>query len=195
MQNYEIFLTLYWGSIYVTGGIQLLFVAGVMWAPFGGLLAAWRARNGGFDDEGSGSYALHGAMYSMLLMVPWFLLMANLFRRPGSDRVTRLLYILLYASLIAGPMGYSWLMMLDTGGPIGTIQKAYLSCIGLLMAVGVVATLKNFIVWDISHRWRPDGLLGGKHLLPFVLLLVSTLLALPFAGYLLAEGLMGVRYY
>lgn len=187
----ELFSSLYWGMIYYCGGIQLLFFLSLVLSPIGGALAARKARSAGMDDRED--YAFHAIVYFALFVIPWFLFMANLFRKPASDGVMRAVLTVVYVVWLTGPFA-NVMMEFFLGVPISSVgwillARPYATVLSLLMLIGMVLSLKDFIVWDTPHRRRPDGLLELRYLRPFLYLLISALLTYPYAVVILVDGL------
>ena len=80
-------------------GIAVLAV-GLLWAPLGGWLATRLARSNGRRVT-----TWEGAQASLLFMLPWILMMAQLAGRPIPERALRIGYLLCFGVWLAGPIG------------------------------------------------------------------------------------------
>ena len=172
---------LYWGTIYYIGGIHLVFVAGMLWGIMSAGLTERLAKRGGFDVQAC-DYGTVGLRYSMALMVPYLLLVANLIRRPVTGIWLRLVYVPVYASWVIGPFFFAGIILESSGEWF----KAYFVILFIAMLFMVGKSLLNFLIWPEELKPKSDsndlGLLERKHLMPFVYLLVSSFLAMPIAS-------------
>ena len=82
-------------------GIAVLAV-GLLWAPLGGWLATRLARSNGRRVT-----TWEGAQASLLFMLPWILMMAQLAGRPIPERALRIGYLLCFGVWLAGPLAFA----------------------------------------------------------------------------------------
>ncbi len=83
----------------------LLFIAGIIWAPFAGMISARMARR---LDLPPGRYARAAWSYSAQFLIPWTYLSATLHGDPTNRETSRADYILIYtlwAAIALGNLG------------------------------------------------------------------------------------------
>ncbi|MXX53073.1 MAG: hypothetical protein F4Z35_03785 [Dehalococcoidia bacterium] len=92
--------------IAILAGSALLWLSiGILWAPFGGLICALRARSLGLPAV---RFAVVGAVYSLAMFLPWVYLIRRMTGGWFSDGLIATAYILLYA-VWAGIWSYPFL--------------------------------------------------------------------------------------
>ena len=97
----------------------LLFVAGIIWAPFGGAICARMARRKGLP---AGRYSTAAWSYSAQFLIPWIYLVIALRGNPTNRATSRIDYIFIYAlwTVIAlGTFGVFWGAFIHVDGDYG----------------------------------------------------------------------------
>lgn len=151
----------------------LVAVLGLLWAPFAALSCAFIAGKRGLSAR---RYAVAGAIYSILFLLPWFYLLAELLNRRLPGFLIRLGYAVLYIGWIVGIIGLAFLFI---------ITSAYTSAGGyVFLGAGIVMVFLSW--WQLAFAEIFDssrGRLSRQSLLsrffylsPFIYAYSNTLL-------------------
>ena len=144
-------------TAFVSAPLLILFGAGLLWAPVGGVIAAWLARKSGFPVIQAFG---HGALASILLLVPWLILVARYLRWRSADSLAERAYGAIIVLWLLFPIavfcifyGYLVLLMLGLSLTYGNDDSG----LAILFAmVGSVAVLAEIIMWNRERRWMSD---------------------------------------
>ena len=183
-------LLLLFGSLSVTSFLAGLGGIGVICAPFAAYLTYRRASQHGFDPV---RYAFIGALYSMLLVLPWFLLLGKLSGRYPS---TGWALSMLYFFWLFGPITFTFfnVEILDEGGFVDPLLILISGCLMVFAWVGSLIwqrVLKERNSWAVHHpmglrerllasrRMQHEGQMPEHgYIVPFVCATISFLVAL-----------------
>ena len=131
-------LLLIFGSISVTSFLAALGGIGVICVPFAAYLTYRRAGQHDFEPV---RYAFIGALYSMLLLLPWFLLVGKLSGRYPS---TGWALSTLYFSWLFGPITFTFFSVeiLDKEGFVDPLLIFTAGCLMLFTWIGSLIWLR-----------------------------------------------------
>lgn len=118
-----VYTTLSFAALYAltasVGILILLFVAGILWSPFTGMICARMARRKCLPV---GKYSTAAWSYSAQFLIPWIYLVAILQGNPTDRETSRLDYIFIYAlwAVVAlGTFGVFWGAFIHVDGDYG----------------------------------------------------------------------------
>ena len=112
---------------------------GVLWMPFAALFCARAARSRGLD---SGRYAVAGAIYSILLFIPWVYLVLRLRGRELPSSLVRMAYIILFFGI--------W--------PLATLSTFFSALFAVPLRPLLLVLPASAVTWLISiwNLWRAN---------------------------------------
>ena len=157
---------------------------GLLWAPFATMICARTARARGLDSR---RYAIAGAVYSVLFLLPSIFLIARIHNKSTPGCLTRSAYVLIY--------GWLW--------PVSTLSY-YIFTLALpepFWIVSVSLLLLNVLTWFISliklivwHRRQArvlseesdDVLPNRVYIMPFAYVLGWVLIAVPLFWWMIS---------
>ena len=87
--------------VFVTVFLHILAAFGLLWSPIAAITCGRAARARGLDTR---RYAIAGAIYSILLFLPWIYLWSKLRNKPLSDSTITLGYMFVYGLWLLGPV-------------------------------------------------------------------------------------------
>ena len=88
----------FWFSLYIMSGFVLFALAGLIWSPIAAYIAFRRAYQSGLAPV---RYMFIGALYSILLIIPWFILIGKM---DDIESSTGWAFWVLYISWLLGPI-------------------------------------------------------------------------------------------
>ncbi len=88
----------FWFSLYIMSGFAFFALAGLIWSPIAAYIAFRRARQSGLAPV---RYMFIGALYSILLIIPWFILIGKM---DDIESSTGWAFWALYISWLLGPI-------------------------------------------------------------------------------------------
>ena len=164
-------------------------LSGLIWAPFAALITWNLARRRQLDGV---RYALAGLASSVLLLVPWLLLLSAQ-RKGVSDSSVRLSYVLLHLGWLLGPImiwgqhvaELEFLVTLGlhiSGGSESDLPILNYGVLGAMFAMWAVSAILTLKRWDSVYDVTDRELMTFGHLLPFALAWACTLFV---QGYIL----------
>ena len=141
------------GRIYVLsmGGVVYTAMLGFLWMPAAAVICAWRARSRGLPIF---SYALFGALCSVLFIIPWIFLMARMYDKNIPKIVVKIVYIALYGIWLIGPV--SILSVATISIVVFWIENVFTQRYNfygmylIILAVAVVVMLLSITTWIFS---------------------------------------------
>ena len=174
--------------------VSVVFLFGLVWAPFGALICRRIARSRGFDPR---RYMIAGAVYPVLFFLPWVYLVRRMHGQSVSVVVVRSIYILLYGTWLVGsiwPLHIWRRIFLSTERTSIVIPVMLISSVlvfvGSLVMIVVVRKRAKYRTVDrpvgSDESIQDDVLPHIAYILPFAYLMFW-LAALPL--YLLGERL------
>ena len=169
-----IFSVLVLGPFVFVGFGAVVMIVGVLWSPVAAVLCARAAGKRGLAPW---RYAMLGALYSILMIVPWVLLLQRLRGKQIPRRPLALSYWLLYAGIwgcgvIALCFNVTLMMLLAFFDDPGTSSVPFptrdVAVFALLFCINVLALIVS--VHGLVKKWREDHMVGlmtqDSHLLP-----------------------------
>lgn len=167
------------GSAIVLGCVLLVALLGMAWAPFAALICALVARTRGLSPY---RYAVAGAMYSSLFLLPWVYLVTSMYGRTIPVILVRLTYVLLYGVWLCGSVLYTAVFtVFDLVPDIYSQDQIRTLLISLLFNSLTLIVSLRLLIYKSSRRSldygdssEQDMLPGLIYILPFVCLLVWT---------------------
>ena len=176
-----------WGPLYITAVLACVGFAGLVWAPLAAVFAWHIARGRGLDRR---RHALAGAAYSVFLLLPWFLWVAEQLRPRMSGNVIQLSQVLLYVVWLLGPIFFWGQWYVNAGIPIlfvGTEGSHEDPALDNWLAVySVFAIMILMWIGSVVNSIRPrklqNNVMAIGYIIPFSLAWLCTLVSL---GYLL----------
>ncbi len=139
-------------AIFVLLAGLLLAFAGIAWFPFGALICARLARSNGLDPLG---FAIRGAFYSLLGVVPWILLLV----RMHGKRIYQPVVVVGYGILFGGWfIGCGVLLgILASRTPSGKFPEALVLLSGFVMgSISLLLLIRRNRLERRRDRWDPD---------------------------------------
>lgn len=185
-------------SLYVTAGLGVLFLAGLVWAPVAGLIsgvsAAVSSRNGGIALRN----AVKGGFYSMLFVFPWIYLIFRTYGKTAPTALVRLGYVVIYISWLFGPIALSFVLFyvfsVSSNNPFLDDSEERVTQITVLVG-SAISLLANVIFWmkslrDIRQAHINDKSHSRSYIMPFVY--PAVLMILSFLIFTILDW--GLRY-
>ena len=163
--------------------LEALAVIGLLWSPIAAYTCARTARARGLNTR---RYAITGAIYSILLFLPWVYLWSNLRNKPLSRKTITLGYILTYVLWLFGPIAL-------VGTVIGTAfdyerDPAWTIILLVMLTMVVISVLhqvvaKSTVKSTHSHssgKHATDLLPALANIMPFVYAYIGIILVILF---------------
>ena len=148
---------------------MLIALFGLVWAPIGATICALAARKVGLPAR---RYAVAGAIYSVLLFLPWMYLLLRVLGRSPSTLVIRQAYVAVYGAWAIGPLAFAlteWIIVEDFAFAVVLPINAVTMLLSILALRGKVQSRPA--VCDNLNQAPADLLPDIKYIQPFVLLL------------------------
>ena len=101
---------IFFAPVYVTVILYIVAVICLLWSPVAAYACARAARAKGLDAR---RYAIAGAIYSILLFLPWIYLWSKLRDKPLRSMTVTAGYVLLYLAWLAGPISSMAIVSFD----------------------------------------------------------------------------------
>ena len=173
---------------FVFGLMGLLAALGLLWVPFGALICALTAKS---KEQDIRKYAMAGAVWSILFLVPWFYLWAWQRNKPLSTSAVGSGYVLLYGFWIFGAIGeVAALLLTHTGynasgagisGGMWVLMAVLVAMLILSVWLLVIADTKSYTPHSYGGRIPPLHLSSlVLYLSPFAFAYISMILLLFF---------------
>ena len=152
----------------------------ILWAPFGAMIAARLSRRG---SAGNRNYAVIGAAYSVLFLIPWLFLVMRLRGYRVSKPFIWIAYTLVYGGWVLGPIGIGAFAVAATLGITYDVVGARYWAIAAFTALSLAWCISLYLLLDntlVLGRRKDNGkdgngVIGGIYLAPFWLFLASVL--------------------
>lgn len=188
-------------SLYVTAGLGVLFLAGLVWAPVAGLIsgvsAAVSSRNGGIALRN----AVKGGFYSMLFVFPWIYLIFRTYGKTAPYPIVIIGYVVIYISWLFGPIALSFVLFYVFSSPEVSSNNPFLDdseerVTQITVLIGsAMSLLANVIFWmkslrDIRQSRINDKSHSRSYIMPFVY--PAVLMILSFLIFTILDW--GLRY-
>ena len=150
---------LFSGLIIVAGLIQwvilMLVAVGIAYSPVAAI-KSWRYASK--RNSNATKYAFHGALYSALMLVPWFYLRSLLEGNGVSRKALKCGYLILFVPLwIFGLIPLAGFQALVNTGPLGNPNTGTAASIVLFASVGALIVSAGALMWRGSIDRRRDG--------------------------------------
>ena len=167
-------IALIWIPFFVTPILLLLAIVGLMWSPFAALISWRMAGNRGLSGS---RYAITGAVYSMLLVLPWIYMVMALRCKRISTGLVDFAYFFLYMAWLVGPIAFMYLGFVFFAESTSVVAIGVLTALVLAWMVSLAILVKSWLpsLFEVhrSSRGR-EPILDLKHIMPFGLVVAST---------------------
>lgn len=173
-------------AFFVLVGAIIVLTIGIVWSPVGALLCGIAARKRGLSTA---RYAIAGAFYSALFILPWIYFMLRLLNRKAPNDLVYLGYIIIYAAWVLCPIfiyfAMAYIFFTHTSRFDGLLFELqvfdYLLAWGasIYVVFNILVLLKS--IHDLKHprsrlnladdeeqKSRENLLLERRYILPFV---------------------------
>ena len=173
-------------AFFVSVGAIIVLTIGIVWSPVGALLCGIAARKRGLSTA---RYAIAGAFYSALFILPWIYFMLRLLNRKAPNDLVYLGYIIIYAAWVLCPIfiyfAMAYIFFTHTSRFDGLLFELqvfdYLLAWGasIYVVFNILVLLKS--IHDLKHprsrlnladdeeqKSRENLLLERRYILPFV---------------------------
>ena len=185
-------------AFFVSGGAIIVLTIGIVWSPVGALLCGIVAWKRGMSTA---RYALAGAFYSALFILPWIYFMLRLLDRKAPTDLVRLGYVVIYISWLFGPIALSFVLFYVFSSPEVSSNNLFLDdseerVTQITVLVGsAISLLANVIFWmkslrDIRQARINDKSHSRSYIMPFVY--PAVLMILSFLIFTILDW--GLRY-
>ena len=134
----------FWLSLYAISGIVLLSLGGLVWSPFAAFIAFRRARQRGLAPI---RYMFIGALYSILLIIPWFILIGKMDDIKSS---TGWAFWILYICWLFGPIA---ILFLDN---MTTVHDSSASHLAIPLGIVMILMWVGSMVWLGLSKEKSD---------------------------------------
>ena len=192
-------------AFFVLVGAIIVLTIGIVWSPVGALLCGIAARKRGLSTA---RYAIAGAFYSALFILPWIYFTLRLLNRKAPNDLVYLGYIIIYAAWVLCPIfiyfAMAYIFFTHTSRFDGLLFELrvfdYLLAWGasIYVVFNILVLLKS--IHDLKHphsrlnladdeeqKSRENLLLERRYILPFV---YPILLATVFFVFINIPGLI-----
>ena len=192
-------------AFFVLVGAIIVLTIGIVWSPVGALLCGIAARKRGLSTA---RYAIAGAFYSALFILPWIYFMLRLLNRKAPNDLVYLGYIIIYTAWVLCPIfiyfAMAYIFFTHTSRFDGLLFELrvfdYLLAWGasIYVVFNILVLLKS--IHDLKHprsrlnladdeerKSRENLLLDRRYILPFV---YPILLATVFFVFINIPGLI-----
>lgn len=195
--DYIVWLLLLSG-FFVCGGAIIVLTIGIVWSPVGALLCGIAARKRGMSTA---RYALAGAFYSALFILPWIYLMLRLLDRKAPTDLVRLGYVVIYIFWLFGPIALWFTLFYVFSSPQASSNNPFLDdyeehVTQITILIGsAISLLANVIFWmrslyNIRQARINDKSHSRSYVMPFIypaVLMILSFLIFPILDW-------GLRY-
>ena len=157
------------GTIAVTSYMVLMVGVGLVWSPFAFYIVYRRAYRYNLSPL---RYGIIGAIYSILFLMPWFIL----FRRMrGDDFPIGFTFVICYLFWVLGPISSTFSLAMISDG--NNLEATIVLATGLVMSIMLIGSLwRNISLsgMDISIETLPEY----GYIVPFIGVMASELMIL-----------------
>ena len=148
----------------------MLAAIGLLWSPVAAYTCARVARSKGVDAR---RYAIAGAIYSILLFLPWIYLWSKLRNKPLRGITVAIGYVLLYALWLIGPISFMAILAgSDQSQSIAALVMLAMLVISLVLIKFANLCIKCCDVFDANND-ALGKLICSPYLTPFVFAFVT----------------------
>ena len=132
---------------------SLLFLE-LLWMPFAALICGIMARNRGLSVR---RYAIAGALYSALFMLPWLYFWAKLSNRSIPGFLVVLGYLALYGVIWPSTAAYAFIVVVSKDVTYYEMVSSFLMVFIIISGLAWIISLAMLILWRAKRRATVEG--------------------------------------
>ena len=161
---------------FVVGATMALTMLGLMWSPFAALISWRMAGNRGLSGS---RYAITGAVYSILLLLPWIYMVMALRGKRISAGLIDLAYFFLYMAWLVGPIAVMYLRFVVIAESTSVVAIGVLTAVVIAWVVSLAILAKSWLFQVQRSARGREPIIDLKYIMPFGLVVASIVAPYP----------------